>query len=85
MFPSSLEILKFDDDFNQILLPNIFPSKLKILQLNSKFNQPLNENIFPTLIEILQFGSNFNHPLNLINLRIFKFFCNNPCMNGGNI
>lgn len=84
---TNLKVIRFDDDFNQLLMKNIFPSTLTKVTFGMEFNQVLPEGVLPNSLIKLTFGYCFNKSLkevilpNSITQLIFGYSFNQPLVN----
>eukprot|EP01133_Synstelium_polycarpum_P016676 gene16676-19818_t len=59
-FPESLEVLKFFDKFNEVILPSVLPASLKSLSFGRDFDKAIAPGVLPQGLEYLKFSEVFN-------------------------
>lgn len=62
-WPPSLEVLRFDNVFNQPIANVSWPPSLKQITFVWNFNQPVESVAWPASLEILHFGEDFDQPV----------------------
>ncbi|AGF85767.1 FNIP repeat-containing protein [Moumouvirus goulette] len=60
--PEGVNILIFDDDFNEPLTFNL-PERITCIKFGKKFNQFIKPGVIPNNVTSLNFGNEFNQPL----------------------
>jgi hypothetical protein len=63
MFPDSVKVIKFGNDYNCTVENFVLPSQLEVLEFNFRWNQPLDPLIFPESLKALILGSWFRQSI----------------------
>ncbi|EGG19810.1 hypothetical protein DFA_06912 [Cavenderia fasciculata] len=62
---SSLQSLRFKDNYNQSLSLGVLPLSLQSLEFNDRYNQPLSAGVLPSSLLSLKFGVRYNLRLSI--------------------